>query len=288
MPNEPSARPEDLSYLASSKSFLLEAPLYHPFDLSGENIAKLVFQFLTSLTKVDVYCIYCAKDSVFSPQPDLFFRELVDGRYMRPYDVWRVQSQGAQGAFYIHQLSCTRTDHGTYVAFFLMEGGHIQKIGQHPSVADFQIPYAARYRKILGEERYKEFTKGLGLAAHGVGIGSFVYLRRIFENLIEEAHTAAQHDTVFSEDKYKGARMDEKIEQIRGHLPPFLVKNKSIYGILSQGIHELTERECLSYFEPLRVGIELILDEQIERVEKKRKALLAEAAIQKINQQIKS
>lgn len=168
-----------------------------------------------------------------------------------------------------------------------MEGGSIQKIGQHPSVADFQIPYAARYRKILDEERYKEFTRGLGLAAHGVGIGSFVYLRRIFENLMEEAHTAAQQDTGFSEDKYRDVRMEEKIELLRGHLPPFLVKNKSIYGILSKGIHELTERECLLYFEPLLVGIELILDEKLEESEKKRKALEAEAAIQKINQQIK-
>ena len=286
MPNEPSAKPEALSYLKSSKVFLLEAPLYYPFDLSVERTAKLVFQFLTSPTKIDAYCIYCAKDSVFSPQSDSYFQGLMSTMSIQShYDVWRQQSAGA---FYVHYLSCTRTQHGTYVVFFLREGDSIQKIGQHPSVADFQISDAARYRKVLGEERYKEFTKGLGVAAHGVGIGSFVYLRRIFENLIEEAHIAGQQDTGFSEDKYRDARMDEKIEMLRDHLPPFLIKNKNIYGILSKGIHELTESECLSYFEPLRVGIELILDEKIEQVEKKRKAQQAEAAIQKINQEIKS
>lgn len=117
MPNEPSVKPEDLSYLKSSKSFLLEAPLYHPFDLSVEKIAKLVFQFLTSRSKVDVYCIYCGKDSVFSPKSDPFLEALTDGRFPRPYDAWRPQSR-SPGAFYVHQLSCTRTDHGTYVAFF--------------------------------------------------------------------------------------------------------------------------------------------------------------------------
>jgi hypothetical protein len=62
--------------------------------------------------------------------------------------------------------------------------------------------------------------------------------------------------------------MEEKIVLLRSHLPAFLLKNKSIYSILSNGIHELTESECLSYFEPLRVGIALILDERMEQVGK--------------------
>jgi hypothetical protein len=82
--------------------------------------------------------------------------------------------------------------------------------------------------------------------------------------------------------------MDEKIEMLREHLPAFFVKNENIYGISSKGIHELTESECLSSFEPLQVEIELILDEKIEQAEKKRKKQQAKAAIQKIKQQIKS
>ena len=45
-----------------------------------------------------------------------------------------------------------------------------------------------KYRKILGKEKYGEFGRAVGLYTHGIGIGSYVYLRRIFENLIEEAH----------------------------------------------------------------------------------------------------
>jgi hypothetical protein len=161
------------------------------------------------------------------------------------------------------------------------------KIGQWPSVADFQIPQAEKYRKILGREQYKEFTRGIGIAANGVGIGSFVYLRRVFENLIEEAHTKAQaEDKKFTNEEYLKARMDEKIKMVRHYLPEFLVENRSLYAILSTGIHELTEDECLQYFETVKIGIEQILDEKIIQKEKADKAVKAREAIQKAHGQI--
>jgi hypothetical protein len=170
----------------------------------------------------------------------------------------------------------------------LKQGDLFQKIGQHPSVADFQIPQVAKYRKLLGDDSYREFTRGIRLAANGVGIGSFVYLRRIFENLIEEAHIIAKQDTNFDEGRYRGSRMDEKIAILRDRLPPFLVKNRNIYSVLSKGIHELTEAECLDYFRAMRVSIELILDEKLEAAERKRKIEEAEANISKIDQKIRS
>ena len=161
------------------------------------------------------------------------------------------------------------------------------KIGQWPSTADFQIPQAEKYRKILGEEEYKEFTRGIGLSAHGVGIGSFVYLRRVFENLIEEAHQKAKtEDKSFSDEAYARARMDDKIEMVQEYLPAFLVENRSLYVILSKGIHDLNEDECLQYFETVKIGIEQILDEKIIAKEKADKSAAARAAIQKAHGKI--
>lgn len=48
-------------------------------------------------------------------------------------------------------------------------------------------------------------------------------------------------------------------------LPDFLVKNRDLYGILSKGIHELSEDECLSYFDPVKAALELILDQALEK-----------------------
>jgi hypothetical protein len=285
MPNKQPVKPETAAYL-SQKSFLIEAPLYYDFDLTVETTADSIFEWLAFSSTVDAYCITCGKASVFTCHPDPFFKTFTSIIVPSPYETWRKNKEANR--LYQTIFTCTRTQHEAYVVFYLKQSDSIQKIGQFPSVADLQKPETAKYRKLLGQEQYKEFTRALGLAAHGVGIGSFVYLRRIFENLIEEAHTAAQQDHGFDEDKYKRARMDEKIEMLSHRLPSFLIENKSIYGILSKGIHELTEAECLSWFGAVRLGIELILDEKSEQAEKRKKVQQAQAEIRKISQQIKS
>lgn len=65
--------------------------------------------------------------------------------------------------------------------------------------------------------------------------------------------------------------MNEKIQMLSGILPDFLVENQSIYGILSKGIHELSEEECKEYFSILRESIEMILDEKLEANQKELK-----------------
>ena len=51
-------------------------------------------------------------------------------------------------------------------------------------------------------------------------------------------------------------------------IPSFLTRNKNIYSILSKGIHELEENECLKIFPIILSSIELILNEEIEKKEK--------------------
>ncbi len=43
------------------------------------------------------------------------------------------------------------------------------------------------------------------------------------------------------------------------------------FAILSKGIHELTEQECLDLFPKVQLAIELILDEKIYQKEKQMK-----------------
>jgi hypothetical protein len=139
------------------------------------------------------------------------------------------------------------------------------KIGQYPSLADLHLAGLRKYRKVLGQVKYREFTKGVGLYAHGVGIGSFVYLRRILEYLVNQAEAAASKDAGWDHEQYARGRMDDKIQMLHGKLPAFLVENRGMYSILSVGIHELTEQECLDKFEVVKTLIELILDEKLEQ-----------------------
>lgn len=194
----------------------------------------------------------------------------------------------SQGGIDISELNCVRTGHKFIVLIHFDKNSlEIQKVGQFPSIADFHISKIRKYDKVISKENLKEFTKAIGLAANGVGIGSFVYLRRIFEGLIEEAHLNAKKNKDWDEEKYSKNRITEKIELLKGQLPEFLLKNKSLYSILSTGIHELSEQECLAHFETVRLGIELILDEKVDRHNKEKKIAEAEKKIASFSGEIK-
>jgi hypothetical protein len=85
--------------------------------------------------------------------------------------------------------------------------------------------------------------------------------------LVNEAHELAATDSKWTraqEKAYtKAARMSDRIRLLKSKLPPFLVENASIYGILSDGVHNLTEEQCLKYFDVVRNGIELMLEQKI-------------------------
>jgi len=65
-----------------------------------------------------------------------------------------------------------------------------------------------------------------------------------------------------------------------------LVEHRALYGILSKGIHELSEEECLKIFPAVKVGIELILDTKIEALERQRKIEAAKKEIAGISQEL--
>ncbi|MBI2473937.1 hypothetical protein HYV70_05300 [Candidatus Uhrbacteria bacterium] len=187
-------------------------------------------------------------------------------------------------------LSCKR-DGPTILRFFIvdLEGGRIMKVGQFPSLADIQFAeIGKRYDKLLSEEDLRNYKKAIGLRAHGVGAGSFVYLRRIFENLIIETYKANKSALGLDDVIFLRKRMEEKVDALKTVLPSQLVQMKSVYGILSKGVHELTEEECLEYFSPIRLSIELILDQKIEIKQKSEKDAQVKKELDKINQTIKS
>ena len=82
-------------------------------------------------------------------------------------------------------------------------------------------------------------------------------MRRILERLIYQAKATAG-DSI-DDEKFKQARMAERITMLEGYLPEVLIKNTTIYGILSKGIHELSEEDCRKYFPVVKECIYQIL-----------------------------
>lgn len=240
------------------EEFCLTVPLYKEYQVNEENIAG-VRNLLKYEGHLDTYCSQCQSHTVFNCQNDT--RESwIDG------DNWYYQP------FLRVVAVCSRDkSHLSVYHFRLIKQSGIQKIGQHPSTADSNLYDAKKYSKVLNSEDFRGFTKSIGLAAHGIGAGALVYLRRIFESLIKEAHSAAIQDADWDESAYHNGRMQDRVKLLKNHLPSFLVEHHRIYAVLSNGVHELSESQCLDFFPVLKMSIELILDQKILEAERVKK-----------------
>jgi hypothetical protein len=240
-----------------------EDSLYTTYDISDFDDDKTIKFFTTG--SIDAYCPNCKKRSVF-----------------------RIQSGTAQYGTEKPQIpkfglitvsaKCTRETHNNllgrlencdhiFYVIFKRYSNELLKIGQYPSKGDMDFGELDDSYKELSDHLRNELGTSIGLYAHGVGIGSFVYLRRILETLVEEAHEKAKTEQNWNEDIYIQSRMTEKIQLLSGFLPTRLVKSANLYGILSKGLHELSENECKKHYSLVRQAIQLILKQKHEEKE---------------------
>lgn len=259
--------------LPTVEELCLEVALYKSIPLNDTNANARWLHDVENFTKnFDCYCVGCGRISVFQSQAvrGSFIRnKIFNPRHISLY------------------LECSRNQKHDLLLLFIFEDMNIIKIGQYPSMADLASSDIQKYRKILDNDSYKEFSRSVGLISHGVGIGAFVYLRRIFEKLISEAYEQTKLQPDWEDDIYQKSRMDEKIGLLQNYLPVFLVENKVLYSILSKGIHDLTEVECLEAFPVIKLGIELILDEKIQEKKRKDKIKVAKKSIGQLSEQLK-
>jgi hypothetical protein len=262
-----------MSKLRSMKEFLETQPLYSKTDVVVPPLIANLFP--------DVLFLHCGICNDTRPFRYPFSSGSGAGRMPE-----KVEHAGIYGC-HVRCTGCREQSFTCWVRVSLTPETWIQKVGQYPSVADLHSAEIKRYRKVLTSEDYSDLRRAVGLSAHGIGIGAFVYLRRIFERLIEEAHQTARQDSAWDEDRFQQSRMPEKIGLLALHLPGFLVEKKSLYSILSKGLHELSENECLQCFSITQHGIELILEERIATKEKNEKIEQTKKDIALLTQKIK-
>lgn len=125
---------------------------------------------------VDAYCPECSHASTFK----------VDA----PYLTSEQRGERAKLATVVVRAQCARYPNtseyrmqcrGYLTVCFLHSGDSVKKIGMHPSKAtlDFGIMDPLFTRRLSKQHRM-EIGRAVGLRAHAVGVGAFVYLRRVF------------------------------------------------------------------------------------------------------------
>jgi hypothetical protein len=140
----------------------------------------------------------------------------------------------------------------------------VMKIGQYPSQS-IELPKGLE--KSLGAEAAGLYKKGIICRNVGYGLGSASYIRRVVENktneLIEVAAELAESFGVDSEVvKQMRAAADSSVYttyedklKVAGTVYPDSLRVGSVnplkvlYGLVSKGIHSLSEAECLQVFD---------------------------------------
>lgn len=259
------------------KIFLSDS-LYTEYELSSfseDELLNILFHnensTINKIKTLDSYCPICEKETtlISSDITTMNFREAILHINQRGLgSESNLNSFLEECGTFERIFKCPRPNSDSnhnHVYVFRIKNSKLIKIGQSPSVADLARKEIEKYRA-FNESIYKELNRAIGLSSYGIGVGSFVYLRRIIEKHVVspilddllEKKEITQEDLLLSDFK-------KKIDLAKEYLPEFLVENKKIYSILSKGIHQLEEKECNDLFPILKTSIEIILDEKIEK-----------------------
>lgn len=270
--------------MISAEDFYFKEPLYRSFEyteIDFENLFKLIYYS----GKIDNFCPFCKKDTIFKANPLYLKASKQTGSYSFSPDLLtnfegfsaEKEINHFRNSVFEISFNCERDQYNHVCKFYTKfetldyTKTIFQKIGQHPSFADLNDYKTKKFNKVLNNEKFHELNKGIGLASHGVGIGSFVYFRRIFEDLVFETYEN-HRETIgeeFNEDKFKRLKMNDKIEMLKPFLPTFIYENRNLYGLMSKGIHQLSDIECLDKYKTVELGIRLILEDKLIEYQKK-------------------
>lgn len=264
--------------------FLVNEGLYDEIEITKDNISELA-DLIGGHVKIDVYCTKCGENRVFSCKSIPYYLYDDHNDEIKKFSLedeilsWQVnQNRGfhtegedertwtwtnnsivTDTQLMVFNFFCAMDNTHQLDYIVITSGNKMKKIGQYPSFADLSFPELKEYRKVISKEDMKELKRAIGLFAQGIGVGSFVYLRRIFEHILEMASQKMMEDGDFNKEEYDKAHVTEKITMLKDYLPKSMVDNKVFYGIVSKGIHELRENDCLDYFPVMKRFILLTL-----------------------------
>ena len=85
---------------------------------------------------------------------------------------------------------------------------------------------------------------------------------------------------------YDGMRVPEKIKLLKDYLPDMITSNPAIYSIVSKGIHQLTEEDCIKYFPVLQDSILIILNQWAQKRKEQETIKKLEASISSISSEL--
>ena len=151
------------------------------------------------------------------------------------------------------------------------QSGFSFKFGEYPT---YGPPTPSRLIKLIGPDR-DIFLQGRRCENQGIGIGAFVYYRRVVENqknrildeIIKVATklNAAQDDITELENAKKEIQFSKSLSMVKKGIPQALLINGHnplllLHGALSEGVHDRSDEECLELASSVRVVLAELSD----------------------------
>lgn len=151
--------------------------------------------------------------------------------------------------------------------------GECYKFGELPV---YGPPIPPKLMKLIGPDR-DEFLKGRRCENQGLGVGSFIYYRRVVENqkdrilgeIIKVANKigTSKSNIEILEKAIEETQFTKALDMAKGAIPESLLINghspiKLLHSALSEGVHALTDKQCLEMASSVRV----VLGELSERL----------------------
>lgn len=151
--------------------------------------------------------------------------------------------------------------------------GELYKLGELPT---YGPPIPPRLIKLIGPDR-DTFLKGRRCENQGLGIGSFIYYRRVVENQknrilseiikVSEKIGASEEKIKTLKDAINETQFSKALDMAKDAIPESLLINGHspillLHSALSEGVHALSDEECLS----LASSVRIVLGELSDRL----------------------
>lgn len=162
---------------------------------------------------------------------------------------------------------CPNCEERHYAVFVLTDGGY-ESVGFYPEIfSAFDLD--SKYSSVLTPEQLSNLGMAFKANSLGLGIASFVYLRRVLESLVKKVlddnQASCKHLNSFK-DKLKEAEkyvslFPDRFGAVKGRL----------YNFISEGVHSWSEEECLELYSLAEYVVISVLDyykKQKEETEK--------------------
>lgn len=257
---------------------LIKSPLYQKYEIKTNDIDTETKKILLSDSRFDMYCPACRKTSTWVLLVDPELKRRSD----RESATSVLSSHGGFGGSVLTywvgefklRISCTRVPQHTAIFHFVSSKAnaseeefnpHIVKIGQNPSLADFESGDLSGLEKGLTKAQRGDFVRAIRTASHGFFVAACVYYRRVFESIIDDAKKEYMKKNELKEwAEYESTNTTtDRIKLLKSELPTFLSDHPNLYKLLSIGVHNLTEQDCGQEILSIRQAIEHIVRSRI-------------------------